>query len=83
MNKNHKGFALITVLLIVFGITIISGGAYYLGMKNSTQNKIQNNLDTITPLVDKKNIDSVSTITTTSSAKQVKQIICSLSGNGI
>lgn len=54
MNKNHKGFALITVLLIVFGITIISGGAYYLGMKNSTQNKIQNNLDTITPLVDKK-----------------------------
>lgn len=83
MNKNHKGFASMTVLLVVLGIAVIGGGAYYLGMKSNVQNKIQDNVDTIAPLVDNKATNVVPTITTTSSTKQTKQIICSLSGNGV
>jgi len=45
--KNNKGFGLVAVLLIIVGVLIVGGGAYYLGTKNNSvpnSNIVETNL---------------------------------------
>lgn len=64
MKHTHKGFTLISSLLIIIGIAIIGGGAYFVGKSVERKSEVKVNLDSQSSVED-QNFTSTQNIITT------------------